>query len=483
MKKPGFQFFSTAQLKRAALLFCLLISAILPAQIGINLDNSPPDSSAILDLKSTTQGFLTPRMTETERDAIDNPATSLLIYQTTGTCGFYYNQGTPAAPDWVRIGNDEDTVVCDSRIPVDSVLFQNTQNGRLTEYLITEPGSYFLTGVIGGLADGTTGITIASDDVTLDLNGYAMLGARPVSTNNNSASTGTPGNGHGIWVDGNRRNITVRNGIISDWGEAGLKAIATSNSIFRDLQFNNNGAEGISVGDQNLLLRCQAQLNLENGIMGDDGINVVNSNAMYNGDKGIVLDSAGLVVNSSAFDNFGRGIEVAHSGMILGCEATDNVAGGYLVGPFSQAVKCSAYDNESTGFLVDEKGQVLHCIAALNTGNGFEFSGTSGSIRNCISHENDFAGIACTNTTLAAILISHNGTTDNDTDGIVVLGPGAFVINNRGAGNVNLTVTGVGDTNYDLHPNTKFGPIVSVVFVGDISAVTNADHPTANFSY
>ena len=39
--------------------------------------------SASLEVKSTTKGLLLPRMTSTQRDAISNPASGLLIYNTT----------------------------------------------------------------------------------------------------------------------------------------------------------------------------------------------------------------------------------------------------------------------------------------------------------------------------------------------------------------------------------------------------------------
>jgi uncharacterized protein (TIGR02145 family) len=52
------------------------------AQVGINTDNSQPDGSAMLDVKSTTRGFLLPRMTNAERDAITGPAAGLIIYNT-----------------------------------------------------------------------------------------------------------------------------------------------------------------------------------------------------------------------------------------------------------------------------------------------------------------------------------------------------------------------------------------------------------------
>ena len=65
----------------------MLMSVEMQAQnIGINVDGSDPDSSALLDLKSTYGGLLIPRMTTAERDSISNPAQSLLIFNTTTNC-------------------------------------------------------------------------------------------------------------------------------------------------------------------------------------------------------------------------------------------------------------------------------------------------------------------------------------------------------------------------------------------------------------
>lgn len=46
-------------------------------------------ASAMLDIQSTTKGFLPPRMTSTQRTAISSPATGLMVYQTDGTVGIY----------------------------------------------------------------------------------------------------------------------------------------------------------------------------------------------------------------------------------------------------------------------------------------------------------------------------------------------------------------------------------------------------------
>jgi hypothetical protein len=52
------------------------------------------NASSVLDLESTTRGFLPPRMTSTQRDAIASPATGLIVYQTDGVEGLYVRTST-----------------------------------------------------------------------------------------------------------------------------------------------------------------------------------------------------------------------------------------------------------------------------------------------------------------------------------------------------------------------------------------------------
>ena len=62
--------------------------------VAINLTGESAAPSAMLDITSTTQGILIPRMTQTQRNGIASPASGLLVYQTDGTSGFYYYSGT-----------------------------------------------------------------------------------------------------------------------------------------------------------------------------------------------------------------------------------------------------------------------------------------------------------------------------------------------------------------------------------------------------
>lgn len=50
-----------------------------------------PSSSAMLDIQSTSKGFLAPRLTSVQRDAIVNPAEGLIIYNTDTDCLNHYS--------------------------------------------------------------------------------------------------------------------------------------------------------------------------------------------------------------------------------------------------------------------------------------------------------------------------------------------------------------------------------------------------------
>jgi hypothetical protein len=78
----------------AAILLTVLSPSVFAQGVAINADSTNPDPSAILDVRSTTQGMLIPRMTETQRNAIASPALGLLIFQTDQTAGFYYYDGS-----------------------------------------------------------------------------------------------------------------------------------------------------------------------------------------------------------------------------------------------------------------------------------------------------------------------------------------------------------------------------------------------------
>jgi len=80
--------------------FAIPSSAQYTDNVGIG--TATPDPSALLELNSTTKGFLTTRLTQLQRDALTLPATGLIIFNTTAKT-FQYNIGTNFAPIWVSM--------------------------------------------------------------------------------------------------------------------------------------------------------------------------------------------------------------------------------------------------------------------------------------------------------------------------------------------------------------------------------------------
>ena len=91
-------------LHRALLAAALVTAANFSAQAqSVGVGTTAPDASAALDVVASTKGALLPRMMAAGRLGIPSPAAGLIVFQTDGTPGFYYNSGTPAAPVWQQI--------------------------------------------------------------------------------------------------------------------------------------------------------------------------------------------------------------------------------------------------------------------------------------------------------------------------------------------------------------------------------------------
>ena len=74
------------------LIIFISFSICVNAQVLIDADGSATlESSAILDVQSTEKGFLPPRLSWPEMQAIENPAEGLMIYNTTANCMYVYN--------------------------------------------------------------------------------------------------------------------------------------------------------------------------------------------------------------------------------------------------------------------------------------------------------------------------------------------------------------------------------------------------------
>ena len=143
-------------------------------QIGVG--TSSPDTSASVDIQSTSRGFLPPRMTTTQKNAISSPATGLVVYDTTLNQINIYN-GT----SW-NSGSGITSVKLTAQPSAigTTTLFTPTSTGvfRVSVYIVdTAAGSAGTVSATIGWTDDEQAQTISTSTVPL-----ATLGAFTQST-------------------------------------------------------------------------------------------------------------------------------------------------------------------------------------------------------------------------------------------------------------------------------------------------------------
>lgn len=165
-----------------ALLFSLQVSA----QTGIG--TTSPHASAKFEVFSENKGFLPPRMTASQRNNISSPAAGLMVYQTDGTSGLYYYNGTA----WIYIINSTTNVVS----VVNGGTGTTTATGTGSVVLNTSP--ILITPALGTPSSATltnaTGLPI-STGVSGLASGVSSFLATPTSSNLVSAISDETGSG------------------------------------------------------------------------------------------------------------------------------------------------------------------------------------------------------------------------------------------------------------------------------------------------
>ena len=138
------------------LAFLFLITACANAQTGIG--TAMPDSSALLDLASTTKGFLVPRMTTLDQIAIENPAIGLMVFNTT-TGEIEINKGNGfGGPLWKSAS---------ATTGVTAPLGTNTTQLATTEFVMENSGTYIFKESVGDITtDSTTDVLVSGMTVT-----------------------------------------------------------------------------------------------------------------------------------------------------------------------------------------------------------------------------------------------------------------------------------------------------------------------------
>ena len=326
--------------------------------IGINAVGSNPDGSAMLDVVATDKGLLIPRMTEVQKSAITNPATSLIIFQTDGTAGFYFNAGTPGTPSWIRLTSTNDATSPIELADADDdtkIQVEETTNDDVIRMDIAGTERFlFLPGRIDVIGNGFSTFlgrnAGANDDFTNNSNtgiGYNALTATTTGSNNIAIGANT--------LDG-----------------------AMSNSD--NIAIGTDALSGTMGGDRNValggLVMTAASSAYDNVGIGYDALNNIGG-----GDANVAVGKSAL--SSNSLGNFNVAIGVSAGG---GATGTGNIFLGFNSGS-SETGSGKLYienSNSSTPLIWgDFANDSLKVYGTLSVGNAFTFpvaDGTSNQI-------------------------------------------------------------------------------------------------------
>jgi len=291
-------------------------------------------------------------------------------------------------------------------------------------YVITQSGSYYLISNLTAVA-AQDGITVHADDVTIDLNGFTLIGS---GTNS----------GHGIYQTNSLRNLRVYNGKVVRWGGASKGGVYV-------------------LGKNNQLDHIQAATSY----------------------IGIEAGPNSRISDCSAYSNSVHGICTSVACTISDCSAYQNSQVGIYIGIGSTISDCSAYGNSTYGIWANHDSTISGCVARYNSNHGIFVSGSDSKISGNTCDGNGWGGVG------AGIYVNDsdnrigsNNATDNDF-GIYVNSIGNLIIRNSARGN---------STNYVIASNNVVGAILSPTPSGAISGSAGgggwgSTDPWANFAF
>jgi hypothetical protein len=289
-----------------AFICCLICLCNALGQVGIG--TTTPNSSAMLEINSNAKGLLIPRMTEAQRSGISFPATGLLVYQTDGITGFYFNSGTPGLPNWASLSTS-----------------LASEGWNLTGNIGTNAANNFI---------GTT------DAQPFDIRTNSLLKARFTL----KGQIETYNTGQSVFVGesaGANDDLTNNKNVFIGYQTGELNTTGDRNSVlgFRGLSTNSTGSENVAIG----------YLALGNNTTGNDNTAIGNyaMQSFGNNQTGIRNTAVGhhaLYFNTSGEYNVAIGYEAMSNNIITG-----NTIGSYNVAIGNSALDANVTGNYNTG--------------------------------------------------------------------------------------------------------------------------------------
>jgi uncharacterized protein (TIGR02145 family) len=162
----------------------LMVSCSLATIAQVGIGTSTPNANSALEIVSTSQGMLLPRMTTAQRDAIASPSTGLTIFNTTLNC-IQTNIGTGGSPNWKCLTGISPST--NGTAVVSAYSCSTASAGTMTTGVSVSGVTQTITATVGAV--GTYSISATANGVTFAGSGtFAGTGAQNIVL----TATGTP---------------------------------------------------------------------------------------------------------------------------------------------------------------------------------------------------------------------------------------------------------------------------------------------------
>jgi hypothetical protein len=295
------------------------------------------------------------------------------------------------------------------RTPIDAA---HTKGDAANLFIISQPGAYYLTANITGVA-GKSGIKVAANDVSIDLNGFTMTGVG-----------GAPSIRAIDALSATAVRTSVFNGQIKGWG-AGINLYR--NCVVHHLIVSSNSADGIGFDSGTVVSDCVAENNGARGFAGGDNVLVIHCTGTGNAGNGLLIFNNSRAEHCVFNGNGSAGIASVTGSSITDCTANNNASGITVAnnGGRTTISHCTFVGNTSAGIVVGGNSSISDCTISGNTLDGVLSVGAGvmqGSITRCIVNENATAGgNAITLNDYSSVtdcVIMNNGAAGHPADGV-----------------------------------------------------------------
>lgn len=236
-------------------------------------------------------------------------------------------------------------------------------------YTISSPGFYYITKDLT-CAYGNHGISVESDNVTIDLMGFSIIG-----------SPGVAAVYDGIYMN-TRENVEIRNGTVRNFSRNGInEPVAGKGHRIINIRVKDNSGGGIVLKSEgNIVERCTAEGNINTGIYVWWRSTVTGNVCTNNGNHGIFTSSYSTVSGNTCINNgltqaIGHGIAAGTCATVTGNNCSYNHDDGINTSTGSTVTGNTCDDNTDDGIEAGLGSTVVGNTCRNNNDYGIKLGG------------------------------------------------------------------------------------------------------------